>query len=134
MRSGQLVTSTDLCLPSFQFERKTGTKDSRLIAQSNFLRLIPEVAPYVIDDLWPTFWASTFAICKKFGRELVGGSHRTFSGRDIFLQVHARACKVRSGLRKWLIKWNLNAKWCRDHALRVLIRMFFDEGLQESRS
>ena len=39
---------------------------------------------------------------------------------------------VRTGLDRWSMKWNLNADWCRDHALSVLLRFFFHKGLQDS--
>jgi hypothetical protein len=39
---------------------------------------------------------------------------------------------IRTELREWSIRWNLNAKWCHDHALRVLVRLFSNKGLQES--
>lgn len=167
-------------MPSFQLERTTGARDSQLIARSHFLKLISELAPQVVDDLWPTFWHLVFAISKRFGQSLISSPRENLAGREIFVRVHARACaeyrllitnsepskwpwralfatfeelhkldrvsierafrgwrklrkgKLRSGIDQWSIKWNLNADWCRDHALRVLVHFFFDGGLQNS--
>jgi hypothetical protein len=39
---------------------------------------------------------------------------------------------LRTSLKQWSQKWNLDADWCRDHALIVLLRFLFNKGLQES--
>lgn len=71
-------------MPSFQFERRQGTRDSQLIVRAHFLRLIAELAPHVVDDLWPTFWQLVIAVCKDFGSDLIGGAAKKRSGIEVF--------------------------------------------------
>jgi len=175
-----LMSTNSVLIPSFQFERRIGVRDSRLVARAQFLRIIPEIVPHVLDDLWPTFWDFVFAGCERFKRELGIKERAPASGREVFQRVFGRACEenwnaitnshreawiwrahfwtleelhrldpgkvsaafphwnllpqgpLRRGLQRWSERWNLNADWCREHALVVLRRWLFNKGLLES--
>ncbi len=84
-----LVSTSSMSSPSFQFERGVGPRDSRLVARALFLKAIPEIAPHVIDDLWPTFWDFVFVVCKHFKKDL-GVQQGGRGGGEPFQQVLAR--------------------------------------------
>jgi hypothetical protein len=88
----QLSTSIkSVVMPSFPLEGKHGRKDSQLAASALFLKLIADLNPHVVDDLWPTFWDLCYALCKEFGKDLIGDEATNRSGHQIFDILHRQA-------------------------------------------
>jgi hypothetical protein len=74
-------------------------------ARNAFLFAIEEIAPPVLEDL---------AVCvRPAHREATPLARRAW-------QWHSTAADLRSALDGWAKRWNLDAEWCRETALRTL--------------